>query len=82
MEGLRCQLPVPRPEQEGAEKHVVWPIFVSARLSVPTPGYRETSIVTFENLFSYSLYFSTAFLKKVNVHIYAPLEVLELSVFI
>ena len=54
MEGLRCQLPVPRLEQEGAEKHVVWPIFVSARLSVQTPGYREDSIVAFENLFSYS----------------------------
>ena len=54
MEGLRCQLPVPRLEEEGAEKHVVWPIFVSARLSVQTPGYREDSILAFENLFSYS----------------------------
>ena len=54
MEGLRCQLPVPRLEKEGAEKHVVWPIFVSARLSVQTPGYREDSILAFENLFSYA----------------------------
>ena len=34
-EGLRCQLPVPRLWQEGAEKHVVWPIFVSGTSFCP-----------------------------------------------
>ena len=81
MEGLRCQLPVPRLEKEGAEKHVVWPIFVSARLSVQTPGYREDLILAFQNRFSYSVYSSTAFLKNGKcIYIYALLEVLELSV--
>ena len=68
MEGLRCQLPVPRLEKEGAEKHVVWPIFVSARLSVQTPGYREDLILAFQNRFSYSVYSSTAFLKNGKCH--------------
>ena len=46
--GAEMPAAFPKLEQEGAEKHVVWPIFVSGTSFCPdtqTPGYREDLIL-------------------------------------